>query len=136
MKKLELRQKRQTKIPSEKEIVQTISIRNTTPFDYIFNLQKEEDIIQIDFIQFSGGAAQYKSLFKLIEKQKCKINFHMSDFILKMSHGTLKVVKEIANMSGGNVDIFTNHVKFTLIKTETRYLIIDSTANADSDKKN
>ena len=136
MKKLKSRVNRKTILPKEGEIIQNISIQNITPFDYIFNLAKDNIIDEINFIQFAGGAVQYKTLNKLVDKNRVKcINFFMCDFIIKLSAGTKVAVEELANRTNGVVKYYTNHVKYTLIHVANNYFVINSTANAAANIK-
>lgn len=136
MKKLKSRVNRKTVLPDINKIIIVTSLKDLTSFDYIFNIANNSVIDNLTFIQLAGAAGNYNLLNSLIEKNKItRVDFFMSDYILKMSKGTLDSVKKIANKTGGSVKIYTTHVKFTLIKSEDNYYVINSTANAASNSK-
>jgi len=106
-----------------------------TPIDSIIEINKTEKIEQIDFVVFSTGIKALNRLRNLSES--IKINFHISDFILKMNSQKepYQIMRSLIQKHSGNIDVYNTHCKITLIKTESNYYIIDSTSNLDSNSK-
>ena len=112
-----------------------INRHGDTPVDLIKEILIAEQIEQIDIIAFSLGVKAL-SVFDIFD-QSVKINFHVSDFVLKMKSQVkpLDKIKEILTKNNGKIDVYNTHTKITLIKTKSNYYIIDSTSNLDSNSK-
>ncbi len=124
---------KKTILPKIGEIVKDCNSEDSTPLDYLINIFKKEDIKEVIIIQQAGGGSYYNSIRDLFQKYNFNnIKFYMSDFIIKMSKGTLPAIKKFK----APIKFGTNHVKFILCKTKQgNNYVINSTSNIDNNSK-
>ena len=127
--------KEKTKIELSKSSFTTINKGGLTMLDIIKKINSTEQIEQIDFVVYSLGIKAIEELSYL--ESKIKINFYLSDFVLKMSSQVkpLEAIKKMILKHNGKIKIYNNHTKITLIKTNQSYYVIDTTSNFGSNSK-